>query len=136
MRIFFVVILLVVLASCNPRKALQQDLTGSWQVYKYNLHGADATYLFDSLHPGYTITFTNNGQFVETDTSGAAVTLNAGTYTFKNDNQVLALMDSVAVVIDSVTVTTIGERDYILFDLNKQTVQLLTDTSDTYMSKK
>jgi hypothetical protein len=137
MRKFFPVLLLLILViACNKQKALKQDIAGVWQVYKYTVHGFDATAQFDSLHPGYTITFTNNGQFIESDTNRSILFANAGTYTFKDNNQVLALIDSASVQIDTITVLGLRERDYTLFDLNKQTVQLVTDSSDTYMSKK
>ena len=128
-------VLLLLAISCNKQKAVQQDLTGVWQVYKYNLHGFDATALFDSLNPGYTLTFAN-GKFIEADTSRSLFLANSGTYFLKDNNQMLALIDSVSVQIDTLTISGLRERDYTIFGLSKTTLQLVTDSSDTYMSKK
>lgn len=139
-KIFFLLVVLVVIAGCNKEKIYKDNLNGIWQVYKYLFNNVDKTLTFQNQHPNYTITFTNDGKFTEflTNPDSAYV---YGTYTFANNDEKIVLENT----YNTLTFDSIGDtirtphtlkRDYTIFNLTKDHVQLRNDSSQLYMNKK
>lgn len=126
-------LLLVVAAGCNKEKVYKDNLNGTWQVYKYLLHNVDKTVAWGAQYPGYEIAFTDGGAFTETfyapDTSSVT-----GTYSFTDNDEKLVLENTYLDLSDSTTKTL--KREFTIFNLTKDHVQLRTDSSQYYMSKK
>ena len=139
-KLFALLLVLVVIAGCNKEKIYKDNLKGVWEVYKYLLNNTDKTLQFQNQHPNYTITFTDDGKFTEFLTNPDSVFVN-GTYSFADNDEKIVLENS----YNTFTLDTAGDtifvphtitRDYTIFNLTKDHVQLRNDTSQRYMSKK
>ncbi len=139
-----VLLLLVIAAGCNKEKIYTDNLQGGeWEVYKYLLYNVDRTTLFNNQYPGYRITFSGNA-FTETYGSIDTTTV-TGTYTFaENDEKIVLnyktytytpILDTAGNVIDSTAIPKDNEREYTIFNLTKDHVQLRDDSSQLYMRK-
>lgn len=128
-------LLLVVFAGCNKEKRYENDLNGTWTIYKYLLNNIDQTNQYLAQHQNYTITFTNSGQFTESYSFDSVPTVKHGTYHFINYYQGIALVDTLYIPIDSTVYDSLYERDYTLFDLTKASVQLRDSADDFYLQK-
>jgi len=139
---------LLVLAACNKDKMFTKDLTGTWHVYKYLYKNVDETAQYLAANAGYTISFTNNGKFLEeygtlhdTTIGGTVYSdtiysgLNSGSWAFANNYNNLVLTDSTLVLNDTVLVPTVRIRTYTIFDLTGASVQFDTDTTQFYLAK-
>ena len=139
-KLFALLLVLVVIAGCNKEKIYKDNLKGVWEVYKYLLNNTDKTLQFQNQHPNYTITFTDDGKFTEFLTNPDSVFVN-GTYSFADNDEKIVLEN----IYNTFTLDTAGDtifvphtitRDYTIFNLTKDHVQLRNDTSQRYMSKK
>lgn len=130
-KLLIALIGLSLIAGCSKTTEYTGDITGQWVIYKLTYKNNDITYRSsagDSLREGkYSILFTADGKFVEqyygtpapTDTS-----LNAGTWTFQKQNGQLQMIDSVN-----------KTRNFTMFNLTGNSVELLKDGYDRYMRK-
>lgn len=135
-KLFPLFVLLAVIAGCSKEKIYKENLNGEWSVYKYLLHNVDRTILFNTNYPGYKITFTDAGQFTETYVGSPDTVTNAGTYTFTDNDEKILLTHTAYTMVDTVLVPSIVEREYTIFNLTKDHVQLRSDSSQLYMEKK
>jgi hypothetical protein len=146
-KIATLLVFLAVVAGCNKEKIYKQNLDGVWKVYKYLLNNTDRTQQFQNQHPNYTITFTEGGAFTEFMTNPDS-TYVTGTYSFADNDEKIVLtnpyytyatdtmwMDSVNYMIDTTTFTHSFTREYTIFNLTKDHVQLRNDTSQLYLNK-
>lgn len=124
---------LVVAAGCSKEKIYKENLKGEWQVYKYLLHNVDKTTTFAATYPNYTITFTDGGSFTEFYASPDSIVVD-GTYSFADNDEKLVLENEYLDVTDSTNKTY--RREFTIFNLNEDHVQLKTDSSQLYMKKK
>jgi hypothetical protein len=148
MRKLLPVLLIVLLVwGCNKEKIYKENLNGTWDVYKYLFNNTDKTSKFLSDNPGYSISFTNDGKITEQNVPSAGDTMLVyGTYSFTDNDQKILLVnvfysttyhyDSTnTVIIDSTINTTTKKREYTIFNLTKDHVQLRNDSSQLYMRK-
>ena len=151
-KIISLLLIVLVAAGCNKEKIYKADLAGNWTVYKYLLYNVDQTQQFQNQHPGFNITFTSGGQFTEYYTTTVdtiingnlvADTVNAsvpGTYSFANNDEMLVLTNTYTAyrLVDTTYVpyTATNVQQYTIFNLTANHVQLRTDTSQLYMTKK
>ena len=135
-KIASLLVLLVVFAGCSKQKRYENDLNGTWTVYKYLYYNTDQTTQYLQAHQNYTITFTNSGQFTESFTFDSVATVKHGTYHFINYYQGIALDDTLYIPIDSTVYDSIYERQYTLFDLTAASVQFRDSADDIYLQKK
>ncbi|MFN8297617.1 MAG: DUF5004 domain-containing protein [Chitinophagales bacterium] len=134
MKKLLAAMLIVVLATgCNKEKVYKENLEGEWNVYKYLLGPADKTSLFNSKYPGYIITFTADGSFTENYNNPDTVKVN-GTYSFAENDEKLVLVNDYLDPVDSTTKTY--RREFTIFNLTRDHVQLRTDSSEMFMRKK
>jgi len=133
-------VITLLIAGCNKEKIYKDNLNGIWTVYKYLYNNVDKSQQFQNQHPNYTITFTNNGEFTEFLTNPDS-TYVMGTYSFAENDEKIVLENT----YNTFTLDTAGdtifiphtlEREYTIFNLTKDHVQLRNDTSQLYMSKK
>jgi hypothetical protein len=126
-----IVMLVTVLtvASCNKEKLNKEKLAGTWYVYKYLLYNIDRTDMYfpandtnSALHP-YTIAFTEGGQFTEIAV-GADSTVVTGTWVFEDNLEKITLED-----------TVYNKRTYTIYNLTRDHVELLNDSTRRYMRK-
>ncbi len=134
-KIFPLLLTLLLAFGCNKEKIYQQNLNGEWSVYKYLLNNVDRYDLFQSRYPGYKISFTDNGAFTETYVNTDTVQ-NVGTYTFKDNDEKIVLTHTGYEMVDTVLVPHTVIREFTIFNLTKDHVQLSTDSSQLYMEKK
>lgn len=150
-KIFTLAGILFLFAACNKEKVYKQELSGSWQVYKYLLRNVDQTQQFQNEHNNYLLSFTEGGTFSESYTatqdsliggSVVADTVNtnySGTYSFAQNDQMLVLTNTVTAykLQDTVYVpyTYTLTRKYTIFNLTSNHVQLRNDTSQLYLVK-
>ena len=124
-----VVISVILLSACSKSTQYTQDLTGTWNIYKFTYFNVeDDGYLHDSLG-NYAITYTSNGHYVETyvkypNNIPDSVT-NVGTWQFQNSYGQLLMVDSASSIRDTFTI----------FDLTGNSVELLADGYNRYMRK-
>jgi len=147
-------LLIVALAvGCNKEKTYKDNLDGTWEVYKYLYRNVDKSHLFDSLNYGYTITFTSGGQFTEKtiESIDASVLPNdtsfnvtEGSYSFKSNDEKIVLTNADNYVnyvtdtngnVDTLYTPYTITREYTIFNLTRNHVQLLTDSSELYLRK-
>jgi len=138
-KIFSLLVVILVIAGCNKEKIYKENLAGVWGVYKYLLNNTDKTTQFKAEHPNYSITFTNDGQFTEFLTNPDS-TYTSGTYSFTdNDEKILLENTYNTFVLDSIGDTIYTprnlKREYTIFNLTKDHVQLRNDTSQLYLDK-
>lgn len=131
---------LVIIAGCNKEKIYKENLEGIWQVYKYLLNNVDKSTQFQNEHPNYTITFTKDGKFTEflTNPDSTYVT---GTYSFTDNDEKILLENVYNTFVldtagDTVFIPHTLKREYTIFNLTKDHVQLRNDTSQLYLNKK
>jgi hypothetical protein len=122
---------LFLIAGCSKTAEYSQDLTGQWIIYKLTYKNVDITYRSsagDSLRDGrYNILFTADGKFVEQYYGNPAspdTAFNAGTWSFQKQNGQLQLVDSIN-----------KTRNFTIFNLQGNSVELLKDGYDRYMRK-
>jgi hypothetical protein len=133
-KVFILLGFITIIAGCTKTSTLdQQAITGNWVLYKYVLRNADQTNMFETMYPGYSITFLASGAFVITDTTGFA---KGGTYHFTSNYQKIALDDTMPVFVDSILVDSIVEQQYSIFNLSSVSLQLRNDSSELYLEKK
>ncbi len=136
LSLFFV---LALIAGCSKEKVYKDNLQGDWQVYKYLFQNVDKTNQFNTNHPGYVISFTNDGKFSElVTTPDSAYTY--GTYSFTNNDEKIVLENvyntfSIDTAGDTTYIPHTVKRPYTIFNLTKDHVQLRNDTSQLYMEK-
>lgn len=138
-----VLLLLVIAAGCNKEKVYTENLQGEWEVYKYLLYNVDRTTLYNSQYPSYRITFSGSN-YTESYVMGDTATVN-GTFSFADNDEKIVLnyktytytpvLDSANNVIDSIEVAKDAKREYTIFNLTKDHVQLRNDSSQLYMRK-
>lgn len=146
-KIYALLLILLVAAGCNKEKIYKDNLNGLWEVYKYILNNTDKTTQFKAEHPNYTIAFTSDGQFTETQSS-VDTTIVSGTYAFEDNDEKIVLtnpyytysvntwVDTAFVThYDTITIPHTLTRKYTIFNLTKDHVQLRNDTSQLYMDK-
>ncbi|MFM2305561.1 MAG: hypothetical protein RLZZ367_230 [Bacteroidota bacterium] len=133
------VVLVVVAAGCNKEKIYKDNLNGTWEVYKYLLRNVDKTQLFKTQNPNYQISFTSGGQFTEMVTNPDTAYVN-GTYSFADNDEKIVLVNT----YNTFTLDTAGDtvfiphtlkREFTIFNLTKDHVQLRNDSSQLYMDK-
>lgn len=137
-----VLLLLIIAAGCNKEKVYTDNLQGEWEVYKYLLYNVDRTVLYGNQYPGYRITFSGSN-FTETYGSIDTTTV-AGTYAFADNDEKIVLahisytysypQDSLG-NIDTIETPKEVKREYTIFNLTKDHVQLRNDSSQLYMRK-
>ena len=139
-KVFVAFMVVLIVAGCNKEKIYKENLNGVWGVYKYLLHNVDKSQQFQNEHPNYTITFTEDGKFTEFETNPDSTYVN-GTYSFADNDEKIVLQH----VYNTFTIDTAGDttfvphtltREYTIFNLTKDHVQLRNDTSQLYMNKK
>lgn len=131
-KVFIPVLMLLMVftvASCNKEKIYKENLAGTWYVYKYLLRGIDRTAQYfppndtsDALHP-YTIAFTEGDEFTEIAV-GVDTLLVTGTYSFADNLDKIVLED-----------TIYNKRTYTIFNLTRDHVELVNDSTRRYMRK-
>ena len=138
-KLLSLLLIIVLVAGCSKQKIYKDNLNGVWQVYKYLLYNVDKTNLFNTQHPGYSISFTNDGKFSELLVNPDSAYVN-GTYSFADNDEKIVLENS----FNTFTLDSIGDtvyvphtlkRAYTIFNLTKDHVQLRNDTSQLYMEK-
>ena len=144
-----VLLLLIVAAiGCNKEKVYTDNLQGEWNVYKYLLYNVDRSSLFANANPGYSITFDGSNFIESTVLATAPDTIRNsvnGTFTFDDNDEKLVLnyvgtrytpvTDTSGNVVDSIAVPYAYKREYTIFNLTKDHVQLRNDSSQLYMRK-
>lgn len=138
-KVIMWLIVLVAAAGCNKEKIYKENLEGIWNVYKYLLNNNDKTTTFNSQYPGYTITFTKDGNFTEFYVNPDSTYIN-GTYAFADNDEKIVLTSSYnTFTLDSLGDTTYTahnvDRSYTIFNLTRDHVQLRNDSSQLYMEK-
>lgn len=138
-----VLLLLVMAAGCNKEKIYTDNLQGDWEVYKYLLYNVDRTTLYNTQYPGYKITFSGSN-FTETYGTPDTTTI-TGSYVFEDNDEKIVLSyitytytpvtDTSGNVVDSIEVPHNKKREYTIFNLTKDHVQLRNDSSQLYMRK-
>lgn len=131
-KLFAALMLLVFIAGCSKEKIYKENLNGEWSVYKYLLYNVDRTTLFNTNNPDYKITFTDAGAFTESTTADTVT----GTYSFIDNDEKILLTHTTFVWVDTVEVPKEVKREYTIFNLTKDHVQLRNDSSQLYMEKK
>jgi len=143
-KILFILMVFLVLSSCKKKsKFYQEDLQGTWDVYKYLLYNFDKSNQFEMQYPGYSISFTSDGKFTESyaiSSGSTDTTRTTGTYSFTDNDEKLALDYSyLTTVIDTAGDTAYVPhsfiRKYTIFNLTKTHVELKNDSTHLYMSK-
>lgn len=138
-KILSLLFVLALVAGCSKEKVYKDNLNGTWEVYKYLLNNVDKSTTFKAQHPGYTISFTNDGKFSELLVNPDSNYV-YGTYSFIQNDEKIRLEN----VYNTFTIDTAGDstfyphtvkRDYTIFNLTKDHVQLRNDTSQLYMEK-
>lgn len=138
-KILSLLLIIVLIAGCSKEKIYKDNLNGIWEVYKYLLHNVDKTLQFQNQHPNYTITFTNDGKFTEFLTNPDSLYV-YGTYSFADNDEKIVLEN----VYNTFALDTAGDtiytphtitREYTIFNLTKDHVQLRNDTSQLYLDK-
>jgi len=130
-------LLILFAAGCRKESTVNQNnIKGTWQVYKYYLNGLDQTLLFQDEYDDYTITFNGAGAFTENYHSSVDTFNIQGTYYFTNYYQELVLVEPIVDSMNGVVHDTAYQRQYNIFDLTGVSVQLQTDTSQLYLQKK
>jgi hypothetical protein len=100
-KITLIVAVLILVASCNQKKSLTDNLAGKWNVYKLIKDNIDKTNIApysDSINDNYTIEFTAGGTFTETyypACSSRYGTQIPGNWVFENNNETLTLTDTI-----------------------------------------
>lgn len=135
-KLFPLLMLLVVIAGCSKEKIYKENLNGEWSVYKYLLHNVDRTTLFKATYPDYKLVCTDGGQFTETYQGSPDSVTNTGTYAFIDNDEKIVLTHTTYVMVDTVLVPKVVEREFTIFNLTKDHVQLRDDSSQLYMEKK
>ncbi|MCX6197716.1 MAG: hypothetical protein NTY88_00655 [Bacteroidetes bacterium] len=146
-KIYALLLILLVVAGCNKEKIYKDNLNGLWEVYKYILNNTDKTTQFQTTHPNYTIAFTSDGKFTETQ-SFIDTTIVNGTYTFEDNDEKIVLQNeyytyyidtlydtAMIAYYDTLELPHTLTRKYTIFNLTKDHVQLRNDTSQLYMDK-
>jgi len=138
-KLLSLLLILVVIAGCNKQKIYKENLNGVWEVYKYLLNNVDKTLQFQNQHPNYTITFTEDGKFTEFMTNPDSAYV-YGTYSFADNDEKIVLENTYNTFVldtagDTIYTPHIIEREYTIFNLTKDHVQLRNDTSQLYMNK-
>lgn len=138
-KLLSLLLILVVIAGCNKQKIYKENLNGVWEVYKYLLNNVDKTLQFQNQHPNYTITFTEDGKFTEFMTNPDSAYV-YGTYSFADNDEKIVLENTYNTFVldtagDTIYNPHIIEREYTIFNLTKDHVQLRNDTSQLYMNK-
>ena len=138
-----VLLLLVIAAGCNKEKIYTDNLQGEWDLYKYLLYNVDRTSLFDAQNPGYKIVFEGSNFIERRDSLGSDSIV--GSFSFADNDEKIVLLyktytytpvlDSANNVIDSIEVAKDAKREYTIFNLTKDHVQLRNDSSQLYMRK-
>lgn len=126
--------LLFLVAGCSKEKVYNENLEGTWGVYKYLWQNIEQTNQFIARYPSYSITFTNDGKFVEQFANPDTVIIN-GTYTFTDQLEKIELEHTAVKLVDTVEVPYQVKRKYTIFNLTRTHVQLRNDTSQLYMKK-
>lgn len=127
--------LLVFAASCNKEKVYKENLEGTWNVYKYLLYNVDRTTQFKNQYgSSYSIAFTSDGKFTETVYGNDTVVVD-GTYGFEDNDIKLVLTNTAYNLVDTTLVPYQLTREYTILNLTRNHVELLNDSSRTYMSK-
>lgn len=140
-KTIFLLLVFGVVGGCNKEKIYKENLNGVWHVYKYLLKNVDKTLQFQNRYLGYSIAFTESGQFTELVTTNPDTLIVEGTYSFvENDEKIVLSHYYYTYLTDSVgdTISTISHevlRPYTIFNLTKEHVQLRNDTSQLYMNK-
>ena len=139
-KILSLLLIIALIAGCNKEKLYKDNLQGVWEVYKYLLHNVDKTGTFQSQHPNYTISFTNDGKFTEFLTNPDSMYV-YGTYTFADNTDKIVLENTYNTFAldtagDTIYTPHIIKREYTIFNLTKDHVQLRNDTSQLYLDKK
>lgn len=138
-KIFSLLVIILVIAGCNKEKTYKDNLNGVWQVYKYLHDNVDKTTQFQTEHPGYSLTMTNDGKFTELVVNPDSTYVN-GTYSFADNDEKIVLENA----YNTFTLDTAGDtlftlhtvkRAYTIFNLTKDHVQLRNDTSQLYLAK-
>lgn len=138
-KLLSLLVVLVVIAGCSKEKTYKDNLNGTWEVYKYLLNNTDKTSTFTAQHPGYKISFTNDGKFTELVTNPDSSFV-YGTYSFIENDEKIRLENvyntfTVDTANDTTFIPRTVKRDYTIFNLTKDHVQLRNDTSQLYMNK-
>ncbi|HLP52521.1 MAG TPA: hypothetical protein VK154_16650 [Chitinophagales bacterium] len=138
-KLLSILVVLVLIAGCSKEKVYKENLEGTWEVYKYLLYNTDKTVQFQAQNPNYTISFTNGGTFTEFMTTPDSTYVN-GTYTFKDNDEKIVLENTYLTFVldtagDSVFTSHTHKREYTIFNLTRDHVQLRNDSSQLYMDK-
>jgi len=138
-KILALVLVLVVVTGCNKEKTYKDNLNGTWEVYKYLLRNTDKTTQFKNEHPGYSISFTTDNKFRELLTNPDSTYIN-GTYSFTDNDEKILLENTYNTFVidtagDSIFTANLVKREYTIFNLTKDHVQLRNDTSQLYLDK-
>jgi hypothetical protein len=146
-KIVTLLLLAAIFAGCNKEKVYKENLSGVWQVYKYLLYNVDRTQQFQNQNQKYTISFTEEGAFTEF-VANPDSTFTTGTYSFTDNDEKIVLShiyytytmdtlwpDTVNFVIDTNEHPHNVIREYTLFNLTRDHVQLRNDTSQLYLNK-
>lgn len=138
-KLLSLLLIIGLIAGCSKEKIYKDNLNGVWGVYKYLLNNVDKTNQFKAQHPNYTITFTNSGSFTEflTNPDSTYVT---GTYSFADNDEKIVLENTYNTFVldtlgDTVYIPHTLKREYTIFNLTKDHVQLRNDTSQLYLDK-
>ncbi len=129
MKNILVVISIILLAGCSNSKQYNQDITGTWYVYKLTLNNIQVNPIQDTILND-SVTFLANGAYVRlniTDTgiSPAPDTSYAfGKWQFQDDYGQLQLTD-----------TAHHQYTFTIFDLTGSSVELLSNGYTRYLRK-
>lgn len=140
-KVIAALLVLVLIAGCVKKETIyKENLEGIWLVYKYLFRNTDKSLQFQTQFPNYTITFTKNGTFTEFYTDPDSTYID-GTYTFIDNDEKIHLENTYnTFTIDTAGDTTwtphLQEREYTIFNLTKDHVQLRDDSTQLYMNKK
>ncbi|MBP6515515.1 MAG: lipocalin family protein [Chitinophagales bacterium] len=128
-KITLIVAVLILVASCNQKKSLTDNLAGKWNVYKLIKDNIDKTNIApysDSINDNYTIEFTAGGTFTETYYPPVVTdtTQIPGNWVFENNNETLTLTD-----------TIYKKRSFTIFNLEGNHVELRRGGQNRYLRK-
>jgi len=154
----FSILITLLIAGCN-QKDLIHDIDGTWHVQKYAVNGADMTSKFDSAYAGFTWQFSGSANFYQQwNIIGIYTLYSLDTVASINPVTQTLVIDSVITTIARVPtdfgksvqgnwyltngnqfIETIdpvyGTRLYQILDHSKNSLHLLYNNQDYYLSK-
>lgn len=127
-KITIILSAILFIASCSQKKTLTDNLNGKWYVYKLLKDNIDKTTVtpYSDTIKNYSVEFTSGGTFTETYTLPTITdtTTVSGTWAFENNNEILALTDTIN-----------HKRSYTIFNLEGNHVELRRGGENRYLRK-